>query len=354
MLGTITGEARSLSPGGEIEVVPVPWEAWSQRRSPLRYVGSRFLRRFGVEIPEVDVRSVCRRMRLDLAYFTTPAFVRIDIPFIFTLWDVGHRTIPEFPEMRSGRVPWTQREALCQRMLSQASYVVVGNRTGADEAREFFGLSAQKIVAAPFPNPDFSTVAEESPRWLPEQPFFLYPAQFWPHKNHFTLLKALVFLSTSGRPVPHLVLTGSDQGNLAYLKTAAAAMGVAPWVHFPGFVSRSELKMLYRKATGLVFPSLLGPNNLPPQEAAVLGCPIILSDLAGHREQLGEGALYAPPLDAEAWGCAMQRLMSEAELRAALASRAKIAVAGYTPEAYAAQIGQLLVRLATCRMLWGG
>lgn len=45
----------------------------------------------------------------------------------------------------------------------------------------------------------------------------------------------------------------------------------------------------------LVFPSLLGPTNMPPLEARVLGCPVLCSDFLGHREQLGDGALYFNP-----------------------------------------------------------
>ena len=160
-------------------------------------------------------------------------------------------------------------------------------------------------------------------------------------------------LSGTGKPVPDLVLVGSDKGNLEYLKSLAASLRITERVHFAGFVPRGELKALYRKAVALVFPSLMGPNNLPPQEAAILDCPIILSDLAGHREQLADGAIYAAPLDAAAWGNAMIRLMSEPEFRLALAGRAKIAVQGYTAEAYASRLGQLFSSLISRRMLWG-
>ena len=351
-LKALNAQIGALGANEGVEIVPVPWSAWSHRRRPVRYLWCRVVRWFGGELPLVDLRRVCRSMRLDVAYFAAPAFARIDVPYVFTLWDIGHRTIPEFPEMRSGRDPWTHREALCRTMLGQASFVVTGNRTGAAEARELFGLSADKVVAIPFPNPDFSAVPEEVPAWLPTGKFFLYPAQFWAHKNHFTLLGALADLKAKGKPVPHLVLAGSDKGNSVHLRRTAAELGVADKVLFPGFVSRGELKGLYRRAAALVFPSLLGPNNLPPQEAAVLGCPMVLSDLPGHREQLGDGALYVAPLDAAAWSEAMQRVATDELLRRGLVERAQRAVADYTAEAYVARIGELLARLVAGRRLW--
>lgn len=335
-----------------VEIVPIPWEAWSHRRRPLRYLWCRIARQFGGELPLVDLRPVCRRFNLDLAYFAAPAFAHIDIPFVFTLWDIGHRTIPDFPEMRSGRDPWTHREALCRRMLAQASFVITGNDTGAAEATRCFGLDPQKVVSLPFPNPDFTEMAEKIPAGLPARPFVLYPAQGWPHKNHHTLLRALALLKQRGATPPDLVLVGSDKGNLDYLRDTARTLGVAEHVHLLGFVSRAELMGLYRRALALVFPSLLGPNNLPPQEAAVLGCPMILSDLPGHREQLGDGALYAAALDAPAWAEAITALASSDEARIALAARARVAVAGYTQEAYAARLGTVFAQLANRRLLW--
>ncbi len=42
-------------------------------------------------------------------------------------------------------------------------------------------------------------------------------------------------------------------------------------------------------------PTFLGPTNLPPLEALEYGIPSICSDLRGHREMLGDSALYFDP-----------------------------------------------------------
>lgn len=343
--------SRLPATDGAVELVPVAWDRWSYKRQPLRQVRRHLARAMGTEIPWVDLRPLCAELRLDGAYFAAPAFAQIDVPFVFTHWDTGHRTIPEFPEMRAGADSWAQREALCRQMLPQASAVVVGNQAGADEVTQLFGVRAERVAQLPFPNPDFSGLAAVKPAWLPAEPYFLYPAQFWPHKNHHTLIRALALLAR--QPVAaSLVFVGSDKGNTAYLRAVAAELGVAARVHFGGFVARGELKALYENAAGLAFASLLGPNNLPPQEAAVLGCPVILSDLPGHREQLGPGALYAAPLAPEAWAAAMHRILAEPGLRATLAGAARAAVAGGTPEAYAAGLGRLFSALAARRRLW--
>ena len=68
--------------------------------------------------------------------------------------------------------------------------------------------------------------------------------------------------------------------------------GVEDLIHFTGFVSYEEMKYLYSHATGTIFASLMGPNNIPPIEAVYLDCPLIITDIPGHKEQMGEGVLY--------------------------------------------------------------
>lgn len=336
-----------------VELVPIPWSVWSYRRRPFRRLCGKLARSLGAEMPVVDLRSLCRHERIDAAYFTAPILARIDVPFVFTLWDMGHRTIPEFPEMRCARDSWMHREAVCRRMLGQASFTIVGNRAGAAEVCSFYCLEPSRVVPIPFPNPDFAGIAEQRPQWLPVRPFFLYPAQTWPHKNHVVLLRALRRLANEGRPAIDLVFVGSDKGNNTFLRQQAADLGIFDQVRFAGFVSPGELKALYLAATGLSFPSLLGPNNLPPQEAAVLGCPMILSNLLGHREQMGEGALYADACDVEGWSTAMLRLATDAKLRSLLAAQARESVKNYTTENYVIQLAKIFERLITWRSLWG-
>jgi glycosyltransferase involved in cell wall biosynthesis len=105
------------------------------------------------------------------------------------------------------------------------------------------------------------------------------------------LVKAFKIVHNAN-PDLKLVFTGSDKGNENYIRELVSELGLDTKVLFLGFVSNLELKTLYKKAISLVMPTFLGPTNMPLLEARSLGCPIVCSDLDGHREQLGEGALY--------------------------------------------------------------
>ena len=93
------------------------------------------------------------------------------------------------------------------------------------------------------------------------------------------------------------VLSGRDEGNLEYVLRCAADLGVRDRVIYVGSVEVDDMPPLYRNATALVFPSAVGPDNLPPLEAMSLGCPVITADVPGTREQCGDAALFFPPMD---------------------------------------------------------
>ena len=64
-----------------------------------------------------------------------------------------------------------------------------------------------------------------------------------------------------------------------------------------GYVSNEEMASLYKNAVAMVFASLIGPTNIPPVEAMIMGCPLVCSNAYGMPEQVGDGALLMDPKD---------------------------------------------------------
>ncbi|MDR0799418.1 MAG: glycosyltransferase, partial [Dysgonamonadaceae bacterium] len=133
---------------------------------------------------------------------------------------------------------------------------------------------------------------------LKQHQFFFYPAQFWAHKNHTVLLAAFAQLLCS-YPDYQLVLTGSDKGNKSYIQSLATQLGIESNIRFVGFVAMETINTLYRNAAALVMPTYLGPTNMPLIEAMELDCPVVCSDLKGHREMMGDAAIYFDPSNKE-------------------------------------------------------
>lgn len=295
-----------------------------------------------------------RKHDIDLMWFPTPFYEPVDAPYIVTIWDLEHRLHPYFPEV-SARGEWQARDKQFGDAVRRATYVVTGTEVGAAEIVRFYTTDRSRIRLLPHPTPKFALdgAAGPTPRLaLPvPSPYVLYPAQFWAHKNHVGLLAGIAELKRRGRIV-HAALVGSDKGNRGHVSAKAAELGIADQIHFLGFVSREDLVALYRNAAALAYTSLCGPENLPPLEAMALGCPVINSDIAGAREQLGDAALLVDTLDPRALADAIVSVI-DTDRRLDLVAKGKQRAASYTQTEFARDMRLLIDDFRKRRQLWG-
>src|SRR5262249_10089781 len=138
-----------------------------------------------------------------------------------------------------------------------------------------------------------------SPGAEPREPFLLYPARPWPHKNHTRLYEAFALLRRD-RPELRLVLTGGSHGN-----------AVPHGVEGVGDVSLHQLVSLYRRASALVFPSLYEGFGLPPLEAMACGCPVACSVAASLPEVCGDAARFFKPDDPADIAAAVEDVLAD-------------------------------------------
>lgn len=142
-------------------------------------------------------------------------------------------------------------------------------------------------------------------------------------KDHVALLRAVSGL-TSHEPV-HLVIVG-DGPERASLESLAADLGINGRVHFAGqqptaepFYGIADVAVLSSRTEG-------SPNAL--LEAMSAGVPAVATTVGGIPEIVEDGvtALLVPPGESEALCAALQRLLDESALAAALAAQASIVV----------------------------
>lgn len=133
------------------------------------------------------------------------------------------------------------------------------------------------------------TGANPRPRFgLPD--FFLHVAnQFWAHKEHDTLFKALVRLRQTGL-TPTVVCTGlmedaRNPGHVEDLIRFVEREGLGEQVRFLGMLDRADQISVMRYSAAVVQPSRFEGWSTVVEDAKAVGRPIVLSDLAVHREQ---------------------------------------------------------------------
>jgi glycosyltransferase involved in cell wall biosynthesis len=248
------------------------------------------------------IEETLRSYKIDLLYFITPETYDINFPYIINNWDLGHRSCYSFPELCMNST-YEFREQNLVRSLRKSIAVVTESKSGKDELLNYLHLYSSKVFILPIfsgkitsldYNFDLKTKVLE--KYKIDKKFLIYPAQFWSHKNHYNLILAFNLMIEKGYDF-ELVLTGSEKGNLNYITDVVNQLKLENRVKFLGFVDEIELLVLYKNATSLVYPSLLGPTNMPILEAYELNIPVACSDLPGHREITNNQALYFNPLE---------------------------------------------------------
>lgn len=348
------------SPQRNVEFVPVRSIPFHKILTASKRLSNRF---FGdvLQLPspfryEAWIDRWIERHHVDVFWNLNSFSLTTMTPYIVVVWDVQVRLQPWFPELNvDGRWErWTRRFA---HVLRRATWVIAGTEAGRKEIEFFFQVPRDRIVILPHPTPSFALHAKESApdalaRFRLERPFLFYPAQFWSHKNHGSLLRALRISRDELRLNLDLVFTGSDQGNETYVRKTVHDLGLDEYVHFLGFVSRDELVALYRKAIALVYLSLFGPENLPPLEAFALGCPVIAAAVSGAEEQLDGAALLVDGLDARAIADAIRSVFHDHTLRKTLICAGRERAARFTGDDFVRGVFRLLDRFHAVRQNW--
>jgi glycosyltransferase involved in cell wall biosynthesis len=120
---------------------------------------------------------------------------------------------------------------------------------------------------------------------------YLYmPNQFWVHKNHITVLKALARLRDEHGLVVPLVCTGAqaDRRNEAHFSRLLQfidAQGLTGQVHLLGLLDRKDQVNVLRHAAAVVQPSLFEGWSTVVEDVRATGRPIFLSKIPVHLEQ---------------------------------------------------------------------
>jgi glycosyltransferase involved in cell wall biosynthesis len=162
---------------------------------------------------------------------------------------------------------------------------------------------------------------------LGDDPVVLCTAGLRSHKNVGGLVEAHARLRSSRA---RLVLVGHDGGAGSDVRAHAARAGVEQRVHLTGWASDADLEGLYRLADCFVLPSFEEGFGLPVLEAMARGVPVACSDTSSLPEVAGDAALLFDPRDSSAIAGAIDRLLDDPDLRAALAERGRARAGRFT------------------------
>lgn len=126
--------------------------------------------------------------------------------------------------------------------------------------------------------------------------FFYVPNQYWQHKNHGLIVKALA-IAMKRVPDIHVVFSGSqnDSRNPGYaeeLRNVITSAGIDGHLSELGIVPKEDVYALMRQSCSLINVSRFEGWSTTVEEAKAIGKPIVLSSIDVHLEQNPPEALY--------------------------------------------------------------
>lgn len=213
-----------------------------------------------------------------------------------TIHDLMHRYQNRFPEVGS-KIESANRDFHYKNTCEYAAGILVDSSLGKNHVMESYQVNSEKCHVLPYiANRELRDMksANFSVKYKLPLKFLFYPAQFWMHKNHINLIKA-ISLCKAELPDIQLVLVGSKKNGFNQVVELIKELKLNDCIHLLGLVDTEDVPELYRLARALVMPTYFGPTNIPPLEAWELDCPVAVSDIFGMREQLKEAATYFNP-----------------------------------------------------------
>ena len=290
-----------------------------------------------------------RRMSCDMWIFPAQDAIayQLPLPSVVSVHDLMHRYERRFPEVGGG-YRFHIREHRFRNLALWAEGILVDSEIGRAQVVESYGVDAEKVYSLPYvPAPnvyrDRGNQSVKSAYGLPAK-FLFYPAQFWAHKNHESLISAAASVR-SECPDIHLVFTGAKRHRYEHIRAHAASLGMMNHITYLGHVPDDDLCGLYRSARALIMPTFLGPTNIPPLEALACDCPVAVSGIYAMPEQLGNAALYFDPRSVTAMADVLKRLWLDDALCRSLVERGRQKIASWNQEQFNQRLREILKRI---------
>jgi len=257
--------------------------------------------------------ALLRRYRVDAQFVWLDPGKATRIPAICWIPDFQHLHYPEYfttqeLDFRSNFYPDSARKA---KLVVLSSQQVLNDFTGVvpDMVYKARILHFVAQVAPEVYEHDSEGISRHYS--LPDKFFFL-PNQFWQHKNHLLVIKALA-LARKNFPDIAVVCSGGihDYRNPSFfdeILQEIARLGIQANIHILGKLPRNHFWQLARRSLAVIQPSFFEGWSTSVEEVKSLGKTILLSDIPVHREQNPPAAYYFNPNDTAKLASVMQGL----------------------------------------------
>lgn len=213
---------------------------------------------------------------------------------------------------------------LQKKILKGGHDIVLCSQWVVDDFNKIFPGHRSKVHRLRFTtaHPDLShiNINELKKKYSIERPYFIVSNQFWIHKNHMAVLRALNELKEKYPEIlcvitgHHKVSSAKSKGYVEALMNYIQENSLDKHVQFLGLIPREDQLSLMKNSMAIIQPSFFESWNTTVEDAKLLGKFIILSDLEVHREQISENVYFFDPSKVDELVKAMEYVIGNKDL----------------------------------------
>lgn len=295
---------------------------------------------------------------IDIMFFPNITFQSVSpsIPFVTTFHDLSFEILPHSfnPYRRFWHFLINPRL-----MAERSSAIITVSRSTAEDIRKIYQVSPEKIYPIYLGLDEIFLQSQKGiikplskeddlQRFygLPEKPFILYLGTLEPRKNILGVIRAFEIFKNKTKAPHKLVIAGATGWSYKEIFLWATRSRYKKDIFFPGAIRDYDRPCLYKMADIFVFPSFLEGFGLPPLEAIALGTPVICSSSSSLLEILGSHALMINPYNIGELAWAIERGISDSNLRKSLVAEGIAYAQNFTWEKTAAATLEVLHNVA--------
>jgi glycosyltransferase involved in cell wall biosynthesis len=219
------------------------------------------------------------------------------------------KTICWLPDFQHIRLPQNfdqkeiiRRNNLYKNIIKNSSLILLSSKNSIKDLKKFSKKKNIRYKKLNFvPHIDFNLLNKDKIKRYNLKNYLIVPNQFWKHKNHLILVKAIKRLKDKKLKFK-IVLTGdskSQKDKTVFYKfiSEIKIKKLDNFFLYLGKVSYSDLINLINQSNALINPSLFEGWSTSVEEAKILDKKILLSNIKVHKEQNPKKSYYFNPND---------------------------------------------------------
>lgn len=257
--------------------------------------------------------KICLMMKLkvlNIQYVFPYRLMDSDILFKTIDWipDFQHKHFPEF----FTKEEVDKRDEKIQKILLNSEALVLSSNDALEDVKKYYKFRKNNIYIVPFVSyikeeiikltykDEISTLEKFG---LSGKKYICVSNQFWKHKNHIVVLKAIDWLKKENEEVDiTFVFTGKleDKRNPDYIEELKDYFDDVRFngiLRNLGFLERKEQLVIIKNSEFVIQPSLFEGWGTVLEDCKVLDKTVILSDISIHREQKNDKCILFNPKD---------------------------------------------------------